>query len=118
MAHSGTLDVKPLSQHIGAEVRGLDLSADLGTATINALNELWLEHLVLLFRDQKLSQEDQNTIASLKREIEKGARATSCPLCSLCSCRSCRHGYGDELICAAFVTDQCKVNQVCEVISA
>jgi len=62
VAHTGTLDVKPLSQHIGAEVRGLDLSADLDTATINALNELWLEHLVLLFRDQKLSQEDQLSV--------------------------------------------------------
>jgi len=53
------LEVIKLSPHIGAEIKGLDLSAPLSREQVDALNSLWLEHLVLLFRGQNLSQEDQ-----------------------------------------------------------
>lgn len=52
-----TITVVPLSQHIGAEVRGVDLSKPLDTETSKKLYQLWLEHIVLLFRDQDLTQE-------------------------------------------------------------
>ncbi len=48
----------PLSPHIGAEVRGIDLRNTLDAATIDSLKRLWLDHLVLLFRGQTLSQAD------------------------------------------------------------
>ena len=51
-------EVVPLSAHIGAEIRGLDLSRPLGEATRSAIYQTWLDHSVVIFRDQKLSQED------------------------------------------------------------
>jgi taurine dioxygenase len=55
-AGAATLDVVKLAPHIGAEVRGLDLARDLTPATVAALNKLWLEHIVLVFRGQQLDQ--------------------------------------------------------------
>jgi taurine dioxygenase len=51
---SPSLAVTPLSGAIGAEVRGIDLSRPLATATVAALRALWLEHLVLVFPGQNL----------------------------------------------------------------
>jgi taurine dioxygenase len=53
------IDVRRLSDAIGAEVVGLDLSQPLSAATVAALKRTWLEHQVLLFRDQHLSEPDQ-----------------------------------------------------------
>ena len=47
----------PLTEHIGAEIRGVDLTQPLDAATRAELYRLWLQHLVLLFRGQELSQE-------------------------------------------------------------
>ena len=47
----------PLSKHIGAEVRGVDLTKPLDAATSAEIYQLWLDHLILLFRGQELSQE-------------------------------------------------------------
>jgi alpha-ketoglutarate-dependent taurine dioxygenase len=52
------LDVVPLTQHIGAEIRGIDLRDMPDEATIRAINRAWLDHLVLIFPDQHLAQED------------------------------------------------------------
>jgi taurine dioxygenase len=48
----------PLSRHIGCEVRGVDLRAPLPPVAASAIYRAWLDHAVLLFRDQDLSQED------------------------------------------------------------
>jgi taurine dioxygenase len=52
------LDVVPLTQHIGAEIRGIDLRDKPDEETIRAINRAWLDHLVLIFPDQHLAQED------------------------------------------------------------
>ena len=49
----------PLHESLGAEVRGLDLSQPLDEETRTALVQAWLDHLVLLFRDQDLTAETQ-----------------------------------------------------------
>ncbi|MEM8903527.1 MAG: TauD/TfdA family dioxygenase [Actinomycetota bacterium] len=54
-----SIDVEPVTGTLGAEVRGLDLSADLDEATVGALRAAFNEHHVLFFRDQDLSPEDQ-----------------------------------------------------------
>jgi taurine dioxygenase len=51
-------DVVPLTKHIGAEIRGLDLRQKPDDATVKAIYQAWLDHLVLIFPEQKLSQED------------------------------------------------------------
>jgi taurine dioxygenase len=40
---------------LGAEVRGVDVSRPLDEATLAAIKQAWDEHLVLVFRDQQLS---------------------------------------------------------------
>jgi taurine dioxygenase len=63
------LDVKKLSTHIGAEVLNLNLAEDLTTEAAAELNRLWLEYLVLVFRGQKLSQEDQLRVTTAFGEV-------------------------------------------------
>src|SRR5215471_3206193 len=52
------VDVVPLSKHIGAEIRGIDLRTTLDADTIKQIHQAWLDHSVLLFRNQSFSQED------------------------------------------------------------
>ncbi len=46
----------PLSDHIGAEVHGVDLTEPVDQKTKERIYALWLEHLVLVFRGQALTQ--------------------------------------------------------------
>src|SRR6266852_5002063 len=52
------LEVVPLTKHIGAEIRGIDLRDTLDGETISAIHQAWLDHLVLVFRGQQFSQAD------------------------------------------------------------
>jgi taurine dioxygenase len=47
--------VTPLSPHTGAEVRGVDLTQPIDAALRDRLNAAFVEHSVLVFRDQRLS---------------------------------------------------------------
>jgi taurine dioxygenase len=58
------LDVRPLTPTIGAEIRGIDCSADLDDATIAAIRAVWLEHLVVFFPDQQLTNDTQLEFAA------------------------------------------------------
>ena len=53
------LKLRPLHESLGAEIIGLDLSQPLDDATREAVIEAWLEHLILLFREQDLTPETQ-----------------------------------------------------------
>ncbi|MAM69255.1 MAG: taurine dioxygenase [Rhodospirillaceae bacterium] len=48
-----------LHDSFGAEIRGLDLSAPMDPETCEAVTQAWLDHLILLFRDQDLTPEAQ-----------------------------------------------------------
>ena len=52
------LEVVPLTKHIGAEIRGIDLRERPDEATIRAIYQAWLDHLVIVFPGQDMSQED------------------------------------------------------------
>jgi len=52
---TNALDVRPRSGALGAEILGIDLAHDLGDETVAAIRAAWLEHLVLRWRHQKLS---------------------------------------------------------------
>lgn len=54
-----TLEIRPLSDALGAEVLGLDLSKPLDDATFAAVHRAHLDHLVLVFRGQDLSPRQQ-----------------------------------------------------------
>ena len=57
------LVVKPLSPVLGAEISGVDLRQNLSPETVAAIVAAWHQHLVILFRDQTLSEEDQMRFA-------------------------------------------------------
>jgi taurine dioxygenase len=57
-AAAPALQFVPLTKHIGCEVRGVDLREPLAPAAASAVYRAWLDHAVLLFRGQDLSQED------------------------------------------------------------
>jgi taurine dioxygenase len=47
--------IAPLSEHTGAEVRGIDLTEPVDEAVQAGLNRAFVEHSVLVFRDQHLA---------------------------------------------------------------
>ena len=58
------IKVRPLSEACGAEISGVDLSKPLSEAEVAAIKDAWGKHLVLVFRGQKVSQEDQLRFAA------------------------------------------------------
>src|SRR5258708_21788106 len=48
------LNIRPRSGAIGAEIAGVDLAHELDAETVAAIREVWLDHLVIFFRDQEL----------------------------------------------------------------
>jgi taurine dioxygenase len=54
-ALESSLAIVPSGGALGAEVRGVDLSAPLRDVLISRLRKAWLEHLVLVFREQHLT---------------------------------------------------------------
>jgi len=58
---SATFDVVPADAALGAEVRGVDLTK-IDDATFSSLHDLWLQHLLLLFRGQKFGAQDLVTL--------------------------------------------------------
>ncbi len=54
---AGGMDVVPNRAALGAELRGIDLR-HVSDATFADIHRAWLDHLVLLFRGQSLSDED------------------------------------------------------------
>jgi len=51
------IHIRPTGAALGAEVQGVDLRA-LDAASFAAIHQAWLQHQVLLFRDQSLSDDD------------------------------------------------------------
>ena len=50
-------EVKPLSGAVGAVLSGINISEELSAGAIAEIRQAWLEHLVIFFRDQQLSDE-------------------------------------------------------------
>jgi alpha-ketoglutarate-dependent taurine dioxygenase len=63
-AVSMTLEIRPLSEALGAEVIGVDLSKPIDEATFAEIHQAFLESLVLLFRGQHaMTVEQQMTFS-------------------------------------------------------
>ena len=50
-----TIGVRKLTPRIGAEISGVDLAADLSNRQFDEIHRAWLEHQVLVFRDQDIT---------------------------------------------------------------
>jgi taurine dioxygenase len=55
--------VKPLTAAIGAEIEGVKLSGDLDDADVAAIRQALLDHLVIFFRGQPISDEEHLAFA-------------------------------------------------------
>ena len=53
------IEVKPISGALGAEVEGVDLSEDMGNAVFSEIQKALHENLVIFFRDQNLTPDEQ-----------------------------------------------------------
>ena len=62
-------EVVPLTNHIGARIEGLDLRTKPDEETVHAIYRAWLDHLVIIFPGQKLSQEDLVRVTNYFGEI-------------------------------------------------
>jgi alpha-ketoglutarate-dependent sulfate ester dioxygenase len=61
-----TVDVVPVAGRIGAEIRGVRLSADLGPGVTSRIRDAWLKHKVLFFRNQQhLDEAAQESLTSI-----------------------------------------------------
>ena len=67
---AGTLDVRPMTPAIGAEIHGVDLGAADIAASIPAIRGALLKHGVIFFRDQNLTQEQHIAFARHFGELE------------------------------------------------
>ena len=65
-----TIDVKPVSGGLGAELSGVDLSKPLDNQTFSDIYQAFNEHLVVFFRDQFLSPEQHRDFAARFHSLE------------------------------------------------
>lgn len=68
-AGAAALQLQPLSSHIGCEAKGIDLREPVAPDVAAALYRAWLDHAVLLFRDQDLSQENLVRVTGIFGEL-------------------------------------------------
>jgi taurine dioxygenase len=69
------ITVTPLSPACGAEISGVDLTKPLSAPEVRAIKDAWSKHLVLVFRGQKVSQDDQLRFASYFGELGNRKKA-------------------------------------------
>jgi taurine dioxygenase len=49
------MEVRKVAGALGAEILGIDLSRELSDETVSAIRRVWLDHCVIFFRDQNLT---------------------------------------------------------------
>jgi alpha-ketoglutarate-dependent 2,4-dichlorophenoxyacetate dioxygenase len=69
------LAITPLHPHIGAEIGGLDLSRPIDEATVAALWQAIDRHAVLVFHDQRITDQQLHDFAGRFGELEIGRSA-------------------------------------------
>ena len=69
MTAANSFRIAPLSEAMAAEIIGLDLSRPLDGETFSAVNEAFLDHQVLCFRNQKLSPDGQVAFSRLFGQV-------------------------------------------------
>jgi len=67
--------VTPLSSACGAEIIGVDLTKPLTASTVQAIKQAWGKYLVLVFRGQHITQEQQLAFAACFGELGSRKKA-------------------------------------------
>ena len=55
---TGSLEVTPRHPALGAEVRGIDMRKPMDPTTVRAVRDAWTRHLVLIFPDQPITDQE------------------------------------------------------------
>ncbi len=71
------IQVNPIAGALGAEIRGIDISADLDAPTIKEIQRAWNDYLVLFFHHPDLSAERQRVFTSHFGSVIPMSYATS-----------------------------------------
>ena len=64
-----TIEVRPVTPIIGAEISGVDLSKPLGNQQFQEVHDALMEHQVLFFRDQNLTLDQHKAFGRLFGEL-------------------------------------------------
>jgi taurine dioxygenase len=61
----GSIEVKPIAGALGAEIGGIDLAKPLSNSAADAVRRALVDHLVIFFRDQRITPEQQLGVSRL-----------------------------------------------------
>jgi taurine dioxygenase len=64
------VSIRPVTSVIGAEISGVDLREPLSAADVEAIEQALIDHLVVFFRDQQLTDAQQRDFAAQFGELE------------------------------------------------
>jgi len=64
-----TIEVRPHTANIGAEISGIDLARPLGNEQFSELHDALMQHQVLFFRGQKLTLDEHKAFGRLFGEL-------------------------------------------------
>ena len=78
-----SLQIRPITGALGAEIAEIDLSADLDDGTVAATRRAWLDHLAIFFRGQNLPPERLLAFARRRTSIRGRDYAPSGPIVEL-----------------------------------
>ena len=73
--NGGEIEVRPIANALGAEIHGIDLSRELDDATFTAVRQALHDHLVIFFRDQKITPYQHLAFGRRFGEVETYAYA-------------------------------------------
>ena len=52
------ITVKPRHPALGAEIRGVDMKKPLDAETVKQVHDAWMKHLVVVFPDQQITDQE------------------------------------------------------------
>jgi len=77
------IEAKPVAGSLGAEIRGVNVAAPLDDAVVSEIRQALLDHLVIFFRDQKLTPHEQLAFASRFGEPMEYPQLKGLPECPM-----------------------------------
>ena len=73
------ISVEPLTPTIGATIRDVDLTQPLDDTVFEEIHQAWMDHLVIFFRDQDITHQEQINFSKCFGPIEKHAYVKGLP---------------------------------------
>ncbi len=70
-AQSGGISVVPITQYVGADIIGIDLTQPISDAQFTQIHDAWMQHHVLRFRGQDMTREQLQDFSRRFGELDK-----------------------------------------------